>query len=197
MNTHPADPIERFRQWLEALPYAADDMQRIAMTLATVNKQGIPSARVVLLKAFDEKGFVFFTNMESNKSCDLKENPNACLNFSWVPEQKQVRITGKAEQVSDAEADAYYSTRPFISRIGAWASQQSRPLASRVMLMNRVMELEKQYSEANPPPRPPHWSGWRVVPHSIEFWQEAPYRLHDRDLYTRNGAGWTVQKLYP
>lgn len=191
------NPFGRFHEWMEALPYAKNDMERIAMTLATVDAQGIPSARIVLLKEYDERGFVFYTNMESHKSSDLNHNSNVCLNFCWIKLSRQIRITGKAEKVSDAEADAYYATRPLISRIGAWASAQSRPLASRDVLMNKVEELQKQYSEENPPPRPPHWSGWRVVPREIEFWQEASHRLHDRDLYTRTADGWVLQKLYP
>lgn len=191
------NPIERFREWHDALPYAADDMRRVAMTLATANKAGVPSARVVLLKAYDERGFVFYTNMQSRKSQDLIENPHACLSFSWIPEERQVRVTGWAERVSDAEADAYYNSRPLLSRIGAWASDQSRTLEARAVLEQKVQELQKQYSESNPPPRPPHWSGWRVVPQEIEFWQEATFRLHDRDLYTRTPTGWAVHKLYP
>lgn len=191
------DPLQRFHEWLTALPFAEDDMERIAMTLATVNAAGVPSARIVLLKAYDDRGFVFYTNMESHKSTDLSQNPNACLNFCWIKQSRQIRITGKAERVSDAEADAYYNTRPFISRIGAWASDQSRRLPSRAVLLDRVVELEKRYSEETPPPRPAHWSGWRVVPDSIEFWQEGSYRLHDRDVYTRTAHGWTMHKLYP
>lgn len=191
------NPFARFHEWMEALPYAQDDMQRVAMTLATVNEKGIPSARVVLLRDYDDRGFVFYTNMESHKSSDLKGNPIACLNFCWVELSRQIRITGKAQRVSDKEADDYYHSRPLLSRIGAWASDQSRPLSSREELMTKVEQLQTRYSETNPPPRPPHWSGWRVVPDAIEFWQEGSYRLHDRDLYTRTPTGWAVQKLYP
>jgi pyridoxamine 5'-phosphate oxidase len=191
------NPIERFREWYEALPRTEDDKERTAMTLATASKQGVPSARVVLLKSYDERGFVFYTNLESHKSQDLTENPYAALCFNWMPQLRQVRITGRVEKTTDAEADAYYNSRPFESRIGAWASAQSRPLESRKALLDSVAILQKKYSEANPPPRPPHWSGWRVVPQQIEFWQEASHRLHDRDVYTRTPQGWTVHKLYP
>ncbi len=191
------NPFPRFREWMEALPYAQDDMRSSAMTLATVNAEHVPAARIVLLRAYDERGFVFYTNMESHKSLDLLANDNACLNFCWVELSRQIRITGKAERVSDAEADQYYNSRPLPSRIGAWASDQSRPLASRKVLMDKMDALQKQYSEPNPPPRPPHWSGWRVVPEAIEFWQEGSHRLHDRDLFTRTADGWSLTKLYP
>lgn len=198
MPEHVApDPIQHFKEWHDALPFAKDDMERIAMVLATASKAGVPSARIVLLKSYDERGFVFFTNMESHKSRDLIENPHASLCFSWIKQSRQVRVSGRVERVSDAEADAYYATRPLGSQIGAWASDQSRPLPSRQTLLQKVEELQGRYSEANPPPRPPHWSGWRVLPSEIEFWQEASYRLHDRDLYTRSPEGWSVQKLYP
>lgn len=191
------NPFPRFHEWMDALPYAKDDMQRSAMTLATVDPLGVPSARIVLLRAYDERGFVFYTNMQSDKSLDLLSNNNACLNFCWVELSRQIRITGKAERVSDKEADDYYNGRPLLSRIGAWASNQSQPLESRKVLMDKMEELQIQYSKSNPPPRPPHWSGWRVVPSKIEFWQEGSHRLHDRDLYTRTPQGWALQKLYP
>ncbi len=191
------NPIERFRQWHDALPFAQNDMQRIAMTLATASKEGVPSARIVLLKSYDEQGFVFYTNMESHKSHDLNENPIASLCFGWIAQCRQIRITGKAEKVTGAEADEYYASRPLFSRIGAWASAQSHILSSRQELLDKVTALQAQYSEENPPPRPPFWSGWRVIPTEIEFWQEAPNRLHDRDLYTRTPQGWAMHKLYP
>lgn len=198
MSDHAINnPIERFREWHEGLPFAADDMQRTAMTLATASKAGVPSLRVVLLKGYDESGFVFYTNMQSHKSRELMENPVASLNFCWISIGRQVRITGNVERVSDEEADAYYASRPLASRIGAWASDQSQTLESRKVLLDKVAALEAKYSESNPPPRPPHWSGWRVVPKEMEFWQEASHRLHDRDLYTRTTSGWAVQKLYP
>ncbi len=195
--TPEPNPIERFKTWHNALPYAADDMERIAMTLATASKEGIPSVRIVLLKDYDERGFVFYTNMKSHKSHDLTENPYASLCFSWIKQKRQVRITGKAEHVTPAEADAYYATRPLLSRIGAWASSQSHILTSRSELMDKFTALQEKFSETNPPPRPDHWSGWRIVPTEIEFWQEADYRLHDRDLYTRTPLGWNINKLYP
>lgn len=193
----PADPIERFREWFDGLPYASDDMEKNAMALATASCEGIPSVRVVLLKGFDERGFVFFTNMESHKSHDLKENPQASLNFWWARVGKQVRVTGNVELVSDQEADEYFSTRPLVSRIGALASRQSHLLDNRKVLTDKVAELQKIYTEQNPPPRPSGWSGWRVVPQEVEFWQEGGFRLHDRDLYTRAGKSWKICKLYP
>lgn len=196
-DTTALDPIERFRQWQDSLPYERDDMERVAANLATASKEGIPSLRVVLVKQYDARGFVFYTNMKSHKSHDLTENPQACLNFCWIKQSKQIRITGRVERVTDAEADAYFAARPYISRIGAWASAQSMLLESRDILMKKVGELQQQYPESSPPPRPPHWSGWRVVPEEIEFWQEGSHRLHDRDLYTRTPEGWSVHKLYP
>ncbi len=191
------NPIERFSEWFEAAKNQPGIINPNAMTLATATRAGLPSARVVLLKGFDERGFTFFTNMKSPKSLELKENPQAALCFYWATLGRQIRIQGKAEQVSDKEADEYYNSRPFISRIGAWASEQSQPLASREVLMDKVAELEKKYSEANPPPRPKHWSGWRVKPDLIEFWQEGEYRLHDREVYTRDGNSWKIQRIYP
>jgi pyridoxamine 5'-phosphate oxidase len=135
--------------------------------------------------------------MESRKSRELKENPHAALCFAWLPLGKQVRVEGKVEQVSAAEANEYYASRPFISRIGAWASEQSAPLDSREMLMKKVEALQLEYSEANPPPRPPHWSGWRIIPQVIEFWQEGAFRLHDREVYTKSGDKWDVARLNP
>jgi pyridoxamine 5'-phosphate oxidase len=191
------NPIKLFSQWFQEAEKNPHISDHTVMTLATANRKAAPSVRVVLLKAFDERGFVFYTNMESRKSQELKENPHASLCFYWQPLGRQVRIEGKVEQVSDKEANEYFNSRPFISRIGAWASKQSSPLVSRETLMKKVEELQKAYSETNPPPRPPHWSGWRLTPSAIEFWQEGEFRLHDRDLYTRDGAGWKVQKLYP
>lgn len=191
------NPFALFAHWYEEAGSHPSIRDASAMILATADKNAVPSARAVLLKGFDEGGFVFFTNMESRKSNDLKENPQASLCFLWHPLGRQVRIDGKAEPVSNVEADAYFATRPFISRIGALASSQSRPLDSQEMLVKKVEELKKKYSDANPPPRPAYWSGWRVMPHAIEFWREGEFRLHDRTLYTREGTHWKTQKLYP
>src|SRR5262249_50398351 len=152
---------------------------------------GKPSARIVLLKAFDERGFVFYTNLESRKSREIKANPFAALCFYWMPLDLQVRIEGKIEQVSDAEADAYFATRPRESQIGAWSSLQSRPLDSRDSLVKAVAENTKRF-EGKPVPCPPHWSGWRVVPEKIEFWQQGTARLHEREVFMRDGDGWNI-----
>lgn len=166
------------------------------MTLATVDSKGQPSARIVLLKAFDERGFVFYTNLDSRKSREMKQNSKAALCFYWMPLERQVRIEGKVEPVSAAEADAYFATRPRESRIGAWSSKQSSPLDSRDTLVRAVAETTKKF-EGQDVPRPEFWSGWRVIPETIEFWQQGESRLHDREVYTRTGGGWTVNRLYP
>jgi len=191
------NPLGKFVEWLAEARAHTAITEPTAMTLATASKDGIPSARIVLLKGHDERGFVFYTNLGSRKAEELKENPHAALCFAWLPLARQLRIEGMAEQVSDKEADAYYASRPLISRIGAWASEQSRPLASRETLMRKVEALQEQYSEHAPPPRPPHWSGFRVIPNVIEFWQEGKFRLHEREVYTRSNNDWNVQILYP
>jgi len=191
------DPIEQFDKWLEEAKAHPSILEPTAMSLATSTKAGIPSVRMVLLKDFDARGFVFYTHMESRKSEELKANPHAALCFFWKALFRQVRIEGTVEQVSNAEADAYFATRPLGARIGAHVSQQSHTLASHEELIRKAGEFSKRYSEQNPPPRPDNWSGWRVAPSAIEFWQEGKFRLHDRDLYTRMGKGWEVRKLYP
>jgi pyridoxamine 5'-phosphate oxidase len=167
------------------------------MTLATATPDGSPSARIVLLKGADARGFVFYTNKESRKAGELGANARAALLFHWKPLGRQVRIEGLIEDVTDAEADAYFVTRPRVSRLGAWASDQSRALPERAMLGRRLEEYEAKYP-GDDIPRPPHWSGYRVIPETFEFWQNMPYRLHDRTVYTKaaNG-GWTVGKLFP
>lgn len=194
---HTMDPLKIFSEWFEEAKRHPEIADHTAMALATADSRGRPSVRVVLLKALDERGFVFYTNMESRKSNDLKENPYASLCFFWPPLGRQVRIEGKAEPVSSKEADAYFNTRPLESRIGAWASAQSRPLDSRAALMRKVEEVKAKYPEATSLPRPTYWSGWRVIPEAIEFWKLGEARLHDRDLYIREGKSWKVQKLYP
>ena len=191
------DPIALFSEWFAVARKHPGEVDPTAMTLATATKKGVPSARVVLLKAFDARGFVFYTHLDSRKSQEIKENPYAALCFNWSWAARQVRIEGKVKQVSDREADEYFDTRPFSSRIGAIASKQSRPLDSRATLMKKVKALEEKYSETNPPPRPANWSGWRVVPSVMEFWQQGQFRLHDREVYTLSGKGWTVKRLYP
>jgi len=191
------DPINRFAEWLLEAKTHPDIFEPTAMTLATATKDAAPSARIVLLKSFDARGFVFYTNLESRKSQELKDNPKAALCFHWKPILKQIRIEGDVERVADAEADAYFAGRPLMSRFGAIASDQSRPLAKREDFLERIKKLEETYSASKPPPRPSNWSGWRVVPRAIEFWQEGEYRLHERDLYVREGKGWRVGQLYP
>ena len=168
------------------------------MTLATVDASGMPNARIVLLKGLDARGFTFYGNLESAKGQELLANGKAALVFHWKSLRKQVRIRGTVEQVSASEADAYYATRPMGSRIGAWASQQSRPLESRSVLKDAVARFEKEFEGINPA-RPRYWSGFRVIPLQIEFWADRPYRLHDRVLFTRENsdAPWTKTRLYP
>ncbi len=195
--TEATDPEALFNAWF-------DDAERTeindanAMTLATVDSQGMPNSRVVLLKGLDARGFVFYTNFESAKGQELLAQPKASLCFHWKSLRRQVRIRGTAEPVSAAEADAYYASRPMGSRIGAWASQQSRPLQSRAELIDAVARFEKEFEGINPA-RPRYWSGFRVIPLEIEFWADRPYRLHDRVCFTRESPDmrWKKTRLYP
>ena len=192
------NPIEHFRALLAAAQ--AFDRRLLpeptAMTLATVDSQGQPSARLVLLKAVDDRGFVFYTNLRSRKGRELATNPRAALTFHWQPLELQVRIEGIAEQVDDEEADEYFATRERGSQIGAWASDQSEPLASDADLEARVSEMERRFA-GRLVPRPAHWSGFRVIPERIEFWRGRPSRLHERRLFERQGSGWRERLLYP
>ena len=193
--THPTDPFDFFAAWFaEAAASEVNDSN--AMTVATTNQEGHPSARIVLLKEWDRAGFVFYTNKESRKGDELRENPRACLLFHWKGLRRQVRIEGPVEHVSDAEADAYYNSRPRGSRLGAWASIQSRPLLARGDLEKRIGEFDAMYPGEDVP-RPAHWSGFRVVPAYFEFWQDMPFRLHDRTVFTRQGDTWQTGKLFP
>jgi pyridoxamine 5'-phosphate oxidase len=166
------------------------------MTLATATPQGVPAARIVLLKAHGPEGFVFYGNMESRKFRELAANPHAALCFHWMPLERQVRIEGTVTRVSDADADAYFNSRPRGRQIGAWASQQSRPLASRDELEARNAQFEGKFA-GMPVPRPPHWSGWRLTPSAIEFWVNSDVRLHAREVYARTADGWSHTLLYP
>jgi pyridoxamine 5'-phosphate oxidase len=167
-----------------------------AMTVATADANGKPSARVILLKDADEQGFVFYTNFQSRKGDELKENPQAALLFYWETLKTQVRVEGTVEIVSDEEADAYWRTRPLESRIGAWASQQSQPIENRKVLEDRYEHFARQFADSNIP-RPPHWSGYRLTPQLIEFWEERPFRLHDRVCYVKKDDEWTSSLLNP
>ena len=190
-----ADPIEQFRKWFdEAL--AADLHEPNAMTLATATPDGKPSARVVLLKGFDARGFVFYTNYEGRKGRELAENPRAALVFYWGELERQVRAEGRVWRVLEEESDAYYASRPRGSRLGAWASAQSRSVERRELVEERLRELEREYA-GREVPRPPFWGGYRVEPEEIEFWQGRENRLHDRLVYRRSSDGWRIERLQP
>jgi pyridoxamine 5'-phosphate oxidase len=189
------EPFTRFREILSEAE-ATGMPNPNAMTLSTVDAAGQPSSRQVLLKGVDGRGFVFYTNLESRKGREIAGNPRVSLNFHWRQLDKQVVVLGTAERVSDEEADAYFATRARTSQLGAWASQQSRPLPGKAHLVAEVAKLEALYL-ARAIPRPPHWSGFRVTPHWIELWVSGAFRLHDRTVYERVEEGWRVTKRYP
>jgi len=190
------DPIRQFQNWFEDA-VKAGSLYPNAMTLSTADKNGRPSARMMLLKSADENGFVFYTNSESNKGDDLAQNPRAAMVFWWDKVERQVRIEGKIEQVSEQEADSYFRTRPRGSQIGAWVSEQSRVIRSREILDCRMEELEEEYGNREIP-RPPYWLGYRLIPVSIEFWQGRANRLHDRLRYRLiDGGKWIIERLAP
>lgn len=191
----PVDPISLFLAWFEeARRSEPNDAE--AMCLATAAPDGMPSARMVLLKGVDRRGFVFYTNLESRKGNELAANPKAALCLHWKSLRRQVRIEGRVEPVTADEADAYFSSRARASRLGAWASKQSRPLADRATFEREYAEVEARFPGENVP-RPPNWSGFRVIPSRIEFWQDRPFRLHDRLVYWPQSEGWRVERLYP
>jgi pyridoxamine 5'-phosphate oxidase len=190
------DPHALFETWL-AEARGSEPNDPVAMALATAGAAGRSSVRMVLMKGHDERGFVFYTNLDSRKGAELAANPHAALLFHWKSLRRQVRIEGPAEPVSDAEADAYFASRSRDSQLGAWASDQSRPLDARATFETRYEEVRARF-EGGDVPRPPRWSGWRVVPHHIEFWSDRPHRLHERRLFTRaESGGWSEGLLYP
>ena len=189
------DPITLFAEWFgEAANCGLKEPT--AVTLATADGRGRPTARMVLLKGHDARGFVFYTNTESRKGNALKENPFAALCFYWPPLDRQVRIEGVVEPVAPEEADAYFASRDRQARIGAWASAQSRPLEGRFDLEKAVARFAAKYAIGEVP-RPPYWSGYRISPDRIEFWSQGAFRLHDRRVFTREGDGWTAMRLFP
>ncbi|MGD9763572.1 MAG: pyridoxamine 5'-phosphate oxidase [Candidatus Binatia bacterium] len=195
MRRMPADPIRRFQRWYAAARRTAMRLPD-AMALATVDGRGRPRVRMVLLKQADEDGFVFYTNARSPKGRELLTTGRAALVFYWEPLARQVRIEGRVRLVDPAEADAYWATRPRQSQLAALASAQSAPLASRALLLRRFHILARRY-DGRPVPRPPYWTGFRIMPSAIEFWTERPFRLHDRELFTRTAGGWKMMRLQP
>ncbi|MBV9828100.1 MAG: pyridoxamine 5'-phosphate oxidase [Alphaproteobacteria bacterium] len=189
------EPFVPFARWFE-LANASEPLAE-AMIVATTTPEGRPSARALLLKGVDPRGFVFYTNFESRKAEELLGNPQAALCFHWKSLGRQVRIEGTTEIVTPEEADAYFASRPRESRLGAWASAQSRPLDSRDELARAFATVSHQYPEPAEVPRPPNWSGFRLIPEAVEFWQDRPHRLHDRVVFRRSGRAWQKQRLYP
>jgi pyridoxamine 5'-phosphate oxidase len=189
------DPTSRFLEWFEEAKRREPELPE-AMALATADPGGAPSVRMVLLKDVDRRGFVFYTNLDSRKGRELTANGKAALLFHWKSLHRQVRVEGPAEPVADAEADAYFASRDRGAQIGAWASEQSRVLTGRLDLEKRVAKFAAQFGLGKVP-RPPFWSGYRIVPERIEFWSEGSFRLHDREVYTRSGDGWRTERLYP
>jgi pyridoxamine 5'-phosphate oxidase len=192
----PADPYALFAQWYLTAE-ATELPEPSAMTLATATANGIPDARMVLMRGFDERGFVFYTNYQSRKAAELAQNPKAALVFHWAPLMRQIRVEGDVEKVSPAESDAYFRTRPFGHKLGALVSPQSQVIVNREYLEDRLKALQAQFTENDDVPRPAHWGGYRVVPHTIEFWQGRANRMHDRLRYGREGATWCVERLAP
>ena len=193
--TEASEPLTLFANWFgDAEKTEPNDPNAVA--LATVDAEGLPDVRMVLLKGYDERGFVFYTNFESAKGVEILGSMKAAMCFHWKSLRRQVRLRGPVEIVSDEEADAYYTSRARGSRIGAWASKQSRPLESRFALEKAVAEYTARHAIGDIP-RPPYWSGFRIMPQTIEFWHDRPFRLHDRLVFSRDGDGWKTTRLYP
>ncbi|MDH4440403.1 MAG: pyridoxamine 5'-phosphate oxidase [Rhizobium sp.] len=193
--TEESEPFALFAAWLQDAE-ASESNDPNAVALATVDADGLPNVRMVLLKGFDSRGFVFYTNFESQKGQEILGQKKAAMCFHWKSLRRQIRLRGEVEVVSDAEADEYYQSRPLGSRIGAWASKQSRPLEGRFALEKAVAEYTAKYALGTVP-RPPHWSGFRIIPKSIEFWHDRKFRLHDRIEFRRDGDGWSKVRMYP
>ena len=191
-----ANPVDLFKKW-----FAAAEKSEIndpnALSVATSNKEGIPSVRMVLLKGLSDLGFVFYTNFNSKKGNDLKNNPNASMCFHWKSLRRQVRVTGKVSVVENEEADKYFSSRKYGSKISAWASSQSKQMKNRDEFLNKIKEYQKKFPKEKDVPRPPHWSGWRVLPNEIEFWLELDNRSHQRLIYKKENGKWIKEMLYP
>ena len=191
-----ANPIVLFKKWF-AVAEKSEINDPNALSLATSSSNGIPSVRMVLLKGLSEKGFVFYSNFNSKKGNDLKSNPEASMCFHWKSLRRQVRVSGKAVVIQNEEADKYYNSRAYGSRIGAWASSQSEVMKNRKEFLNKIKEFEKKYPDQKNVPRPPHWSGWRVEPNNIEFWLEIKNRIHERLNYKKENGKWLREILYP
>jgi pyridoxamine 5'-phosphate oxidase len=190
-----ADPLHQFARWFQEAIDCAAIAEPNAMVLSTVSPDGQPHARFVLLKGFDAKGFVFFTNYSSDKGRDLEDNPRASLTFGWIEQERQIRIEGAAEQISRSAVEAYFQTRPRGSRLGAWASDQSKVISNRAVLEARLAEADAQFPEEVPPP--PTWGGYLLTPERIEFWQGRTNRLHDRLRYRKEASAWVIERLAP
>ncbi|MCU0447876.1 MAG: pyridoxamine 5'-phosphate oxidase [Microscillaceae bacterium] len=190
-----SNPFAQFEKWMEEA-INAEVPEPTAMTLATVDSQGVPSARIVLLKGADEQGLVFFTNYASTKGKAMASNSQVCLNFFWAELERQIRIIGKIEKVSEAESQDYFQSRPRASQIGAWVSPQSQVVPNRAWLEQKFIELEQQFANQTIP-KPEHWGGYRVIPQYFEFWQGRPSRLHDRIVYEKSDNDWQIQRLAP
>ena len=190
------NPIVLFKKWFEVAEKSEINDPN-ALSLATSSSSGIPSVRMVLLKGLSEKGFVFYTNFNSKKGSDLKKNPKASMCFHWKSLRRQIRISGKTIVIENKEADEYYNSRAYGSRIGAWASSQSQTMNNRNEFINKIKEFEKKYPDQKNVPRPPHWSGWRVEPYTIEFWLEIKNRIHERLNYRKENGKWLREILYP